>query len=151
MAAAGAAIVAGSTAIARPKAVVSANTSGLDSSIRAARASLPPPTPAPDDTLAFVRRILKECRVVGHQTTVSAGDLTRCSVTYRHDPNGRQTKEDLEWEQYLADARMVSVVVSTSADELDVTHLGGYSTWPIAKARHDVEIEYIVFPKGSKA
>lgn len=136
MAAAGAAIVAGSTAIARPKAVVSANTSGLDSSIRAARASLPPPTPAPDDTLAFVRRILKECRVVGHRTTVRAGDLMRCSVTYRHDPNGRQTKEDLEWEQYLADARMVSVVVSTSAG---------------AEARHDVEIEYIVFPKGSKA
>lgn len=125
--AAAAAIAAGSTALARqtPKVVVSADTTGLVAGIRK---SLPPP---PDDPLTYVKKALKECRVIGHDLSMSAGDWTRCRVTYRHDPKGRRTAEDLRWEQYLADAKMVSVNVSTTVDG------------------SDVEIEYIVPPKRS--
>lgn len=45
----------------------------------------------------------------------------------------RRTADDLRWEQYLADAKMVSVNVSTTVDG------------------SDVEIEYIVPPKRSHA
>lgn len=145
--AAAAAIAAGSTALARqtPKVKVSADTTGF---VEGVRKSLPPP---PDDPLAYVKKALKECRVIGHDLSMSAGDWTRCRVTYRHDPKGRRTAEDLAWEQYLADAKMVSVNVSTTVDNSDVTHLGEYSTWSISKATFDVEIEYIVPPARSKS
>lgn len=146
MTAAATALVAGSTALARPKAVVSANT--------AARASLPPPAQATDDTLAFVRSVLKECRVIGHETSMRAGELTRCLVRYRHDPRGRQTADDREWEKYLADAKIVSVNVTTSLDEVDVSHLGEGPFGKIGsliKPVSDVEIEYIFVSKRGHA
>ena len=144
--AAATALAAGSTALARPtpRVKVSADTTGF---VEAVRKSLPPP---PDDPLECVKKALKECRVVGHDLSMSVGEWTRCCVTYRHDPKGRRTAEDLRWEEYLSEAKMVSVNVSTTVDNTDVTHLGEYSTWSIAKATFDVEIEYIVPPKRSQ-
>lgn len=103
-------------------------------SLRKSQALLPPP---PTDPLPYVKEVLKECRVIGHKLSLMAGELTRCRVHYRHDPNGKRSAQDLHWEQYLSDAKMVSVNVTATADEIDVVR--------------DVEIEYIVFPKRSHA
>lgn len=132
--AAAAAIAAGSTALAKPKTTVavSADTSGFVRAVRKSQASLPPP---PQDPLPYVKEVLKECRVIGHELSVMAGELTRCRVSYRHDPKGRRTAEDLRWDEYLADAKMVSIVVNTTAD---------------AEPVRDVEIEYILLPKRSQ-
>jgi hypothetical protein len=130
--AAAAALTAGSTALARPapKVKVSADTTGLVEGIRKS---------LPEDPLTYVKKALKECRVIRHELSMRAGDWTRCLVTYRHDPNGRRTAEDLRWEQYLADAKMVSVNVSTTVDGSEV------------EIEHIVDIEYIVPPKRSQA
>lgn len=144
MSAAAAALAVGGGA--KAAASISANTTAFTASLRKAKASLPPP----GDPLPYVREVLKQCRVIGHELSMMAGELTRCRVTYRHDPNGKRTEDDLRWEEYLSDAKMVSVVVSTSVDSLDVTHLGSYAG-SIQRPVHDVEIEYLLVQKRSRA
>lgn len=134
--AAAAAIAAGSTALARPtpRVKVSADTRQF----RSAVAKVTPASTSVDDQIAFVRTLLKECRVVAHDLRMQAGEWMRCRVVYRHAPNAKRSAEDLHWEQFLADAKILSVVVSTS-DEM--------SHGPV----RDVEIEYIVPPARSKS
>lgn len=143
MSAAAAALAVGGGA--KATASISANATGFTSSHRKAK-SFPPP----GDPLPYVREVLKQCRVIGHELSMMAGELTRCRVTYRHDPNGKRTEDDLRWEEYLSDAKMVSVVVSTSVDSIDFTHLGSL-IGPIERPVHDVEIEYLLLQKRGHA
>ena len=91
-----------------------------------------------------VRGLLSECRLVSIEEMSLRDGGCVITASYRHDPNGKPTELDKQWGEYLADAGIRSVEVSSSYEELDVFHLGDYSMkHSVANPVRDITVEYV--------
>jgi len=90
-----------------------------------------------------VRSLLSECRLVSiGETTLRDGGCV-ITASYRHDPDGKPTALDEQWGEYLSDAGIRSVEVSSSYEEIDVFHLGIYQMKEVLKPVRDITVEYV--------
>ena len=90
-----------------------------------------------------VRKMLGECRLVRIEEASLRDAGCVITASYRHDPNGTPTDLDSQWGEYLADASIRSVQVSSSCDEIDVFHLGSYRSVDAIRPVLDITVEYV--------
>lgn len=95
-----------------------------------------------------IRSLLSECRLVSIQEMSLMDSQYIITASYRHDPGGKPTALDKQWGEYLADAGIRSVEVSSSCEEIDVFHLGNYPVKGRLKPVRDITVEYV---KGAKS
>jgi len=90
-----------------------------------------------------VRSLLSECRLVSIEKMSLRDGGCVITASYRHDPDGTPTELDKQWGEYLADAGIRSVEVSSSYEEIDVFHLGSYRSVDTIRPVRDITVEYV--------
>jgi hypothetical protein len=90
-----------------------------------------------------VRGLLSECRLVSIEEMSLRDGGCVITASYRHDPDGTPTELDKQWGEYLADAGIRSVEVSSSYEEIDVFHLGSYRSVDTIRPVRDITVEYV--------
>lgn len=92
-----------------------------------------------------IRSLLSECRLVSVEKMSLRDGGCVITASYRHDPDGTPTELDKQWGEYLADADagIRSVEVSSSCEEIDITHLGSYRSIQSLKPVRDITVEYV--------
>lgn len=111
---------------------------------RAMPTSLNKSPPAPEQ-IDLVARLLKECRATSVETHCLTGDVMRCVVTYRHDPDGPRTALDEMAAEAIADRRPIAASVTVTQDscDIDVTMLGRREFVPVGRPQATVTVDYV--------
>ena len=139
IAAVGAAICGGAAATVKAatpaaiKPIVSADVEQLAEAVGKANA----------DISGCLPTLINECRVVSWTPSATARGY-EVAVSYRHDPDGTPSKLDGQIAKLVEGSLVMSVEVTTHADNLDITHLGDIAGELYAMpAARDVEVRYV--------